>query len=313
MGARAGLLVGLALLSGWLTGCGSDDDSLQPIEQPYELSRSIELARLSLYAYQALEDFNAGRPFVLPNGYDLVSEILTSERYTGEPLGSPGRERIPIAYVAIRGGTLYVVFRGTVTISEWLKNIKLAQRAYEFIPMGGNTEVGFTEVYGSIHEDIIEAVEDVIGGGGITQVFVTGHSLGGALAALAAPELADRLMVKPAVYTFAAPRAGNRTFSQRYNALINPSWRVVNRHDLVPTLPPRTVIALDLKTYHYVHVAAEQRISFGRPVTITDLRRVEENHSLCGYYDALCEQLGDAMQITECRHMADGAHGCNPQ
>lgn len=45
-----GLCFTIAAVGG---GCGGSDNDPQPIEQPYELERAIELARLSLYAYAA--------------------------------------------------------------------------------------------------------------------------------------------------------------------------------------------------------------------------------------------------------------------
>lgn len=60
---------------------------------------------------------------------------------------------------------------------------------------------------------------------------LAGHSLGGALAVLAAA----RLPRVRAVYTFGAPRVGDAAFR---DALDLPLHRVVNNNDLVPRLPP---------------------------------------------------------------------------
>ncbi|EPB72788.1 triacylglycerol lipase [Ancylostoma ceylanicum] len=68
----------------------------------------------------------------------------------------------------------------------------------------------------------------------------TGHSLGGALAALAAARTAkqgyrrsDQIMI----YTFGEPRVGDETFASNFDALIPNSYRVVFRRDIVPHLP----------------------------------------------------------------------------
>jgi hypothetical protein len=70
-------------------------------------------------------------------------------------------------------------------------------------------------------------------------IFITGHSLGGALATVLAPWLAYRLSesnVKSAVtpYTYAAPTAGNTAFASFYTGLFKSSYRYYNAIDIVP-------------------------------------------------------------------------------
>jgi triacylglycerol lipase len=42
----------------------------------------------------------------------------------------------------------------------------------------------------------------------------------------------------PVSYTYASPRTGDHAFAGSYNAAISTSYRVANRQDLVPKLPP---------------------------------------------------------------------------
>ena len=63
-------------------------------------------------------------------------------------------------------------------------------------------------------------------------IFVTGHSLGGALATLGAAYLSGWGLA--ACYTFGAPRVGNKEFS---SSLQTPIYRVVNPLDTVPHIP----------------------------------------------------------------------------
>jgi hypothetical protein len=68
--------------------------------------------------------------------------------------------------------------------------------------------------------------------------FFTGHSLGAALAVLAAEKASDAGMAPAAVYTFGMPRAGGPTFAARYNAKLGDrTFRLVHGGDTVPCIP----------------------------------------------------------------------------
>jgi triacylglycerol lipase len=278
--------------------------------QAFELDLALELARLDLQAYQMLLDFENGQTFALPAPYTLVKTFLTNEPFMGENFGS----QVPIAYVATRDQNIYVVFRGTKTIVEWLDDAKLAQVSYEFIPKGGQTEQGFTDMYATIHAEIVQTVQQLSQSGAYTTLYVTGHSLGAALAVLAAPELAATTdFTAPIMYSFAGPRVGNPFFAgTAYPNRVATSWRVVNTNDLVPQLPKPVTIVFENnlpKTYYYEHVDSELDITFGHPITgPTDFTDIEFDHGLCNYYNTLCAETADP---AACEQEANGADGCN--
>lgn len=74
------------------------------------------------------------------------------------------------------------------------------------------------------------------------QVVLTGHSLGGALAQIAAADLsafADTADAEYTLLTCAAPRAGNLRFARGVAAKVEGrAYRVVNDVDIVPALGP---------------------------------------------------------------------------
>ena len=56
-----------------------------------------------------------------------------------------------------------------------------------------------------------------------------GHSLGGALATLAAFDIRRHLQLTNIhVVTFGAPRTGNRAFAREYEQLVPDTWHVIN-------------------------------------------------------------------------------------
>lgn len=278
----------------------------------FELNLSLELGLLCLQSYQMLDDFNAGKTFTLPPPYTLVQVFTTNEPYLGE--APSGGDQIPIAFLATSGNTAYLVFRGTDTITEWIKDAELAQVRYPYLGGGGLTEEGFTSVYSSLEADIVAALGR-LPAGSVTRLVITGHSLGGALAVLAAPDLNQHTaFAKPTLYTFAGPRAGDPTFATGiYDPSVPDSWRVVNTNDLVPFLPKEVVVVFVNNKPHYYfyeHVSSEQDITFGNPVTgPTDVTDIEFNHEMCNYYNALCGQTADP---AACKSQASGIHGCNP-
>ena len=61
---------------------------------------------------------------------------------------------------------------------------------------------------------------------------MTGHSLGGALATLAAMDIRkacpDVATLDISCYTFGAPRTGNHAFAYEYNDLVPDTWGIIN-------------------------------------------------------------------------------------
>ncbi len=153
------------------------------------------------------------------------------------------RERLGLTTIAFRSkvtrtrGFLGVcdthavlAFRGSdpVTLPNWLTDavVRLVERK----EYDGKVHLGFSSVlkrsWGKV-EQILEQAQD-------KPLFLTGHSMGGALAVLTACRLAKNGRTPVATYTFGAPRVGDLRFCENY-ALT--TFRVVNRLDLVPEMP----------------------------------------------------------------------------
>jgi len=125
---------------------------------------------------------------------------------------------------------------------------------------------GFLTAYDSVKPQVFRLLDDITkdDGGGQWQVRVTGHSLGGALATLCAYELATRRTPVRArqdisLYTYGAPRVGNKAFATRYNAAVPDSWRITNTQDIIPSVP---------RLLGYAHVAHSVRLLEGGRIQI---------------------------------------------
>ena len=129
-------------------------------------------------------------------------------------------------------------FRGTETIKDWMTNVKLIQGQVR----GVNVHQGFQEAFESVESDITIALDSLLPQG--ATLYLTGHSLGGALALIATREIAPES--HGACYSFGAPRVARFGFARKIKT---PIYRVVNRNDLVPRVPPayiQTVIRFGL-------------------------------------------------------------------
>jgi len=102
----------------------------------------------------------------------------------------------------------------------------------------GNVHRGFQRGVDAVWEQIVEALR----GRREQPVLMTGHSLGAALAAVAA----DRALCdegvgvrSSAVYCFGMPRTGDEDFALRYNDTLGAgTYRLVHGDDIVATVPP---------------------------------------------------------------------------
>jgi triacylglycerol lipase len=102
---------------------------------------------------------------------------------------------------------------------------------------------GFARALEEVWSDLIAHLDD----SEALPLVITGHSLGGALATIAAHALQERMASperKPietvSVVTFGQPRVGDGEFARQYDRRFGPlHWRVVNNRDIVPRLPPR--------------------------------------------------------------------------
>ena len=158
-------------------------------------------------------------------------------------------------------GTLVIAFRGTVTYNEWQHNYRTKQKLVDAGDDVSDVRVhqGFFELYTLLAKGLWEDMipDNIATSPDISQVIITGHSLGGALATLSLANLLElstegslpsnhfmnRKDTVVSLVTFGQPRVGNDAFRSEFLAnkyAVSATvydFRSVNKADPVPRIP----------------------------------------------------------------------------
>ena len=135
-------------------------------------------------------------------------------------------------FIVMADGVVLIAFCGTKSLGDWIDKLDVPPESRPY----GNVHGGFLEAFRRVDQDIRVALPAGIVTG--RRVWLTGHSLGGALATVAAAEFKDALPVT-GIYTYGQPRLGDSAV-RAFFKLHHPDRfiRFVNDHDVVPCVPP---------------------------------------------------------------------------
>jgi hypothetical protein len=241
--------VALMLLANFQSCLGTTPISLSPNknsniakenipESMFNLDISIRLANLVQQAYSQFEEYKKPPSWEIDKNYKLIQPIFDGN--------------IPFGFVAtdLDRKNVYISIRGTLTFLEWFKDAQIELISYQngkagksskIIPVNGDygsITKGFRDIYVNLRDDIINGLKECPKD---ANVYITGHSLGSALATLAIPDILNNTHFtdpqKIVMYTFASPRCGNRDFAQAMSKTGVQHWRIANTEDIVPSLP----------------------------------------------------------------------------
>ncbi len=170
------------------------------------------LAELSFLAYVSRQD--VARPILERVGFEGASWITRKGTHL---------------FMARAKRFVVVAFRGTL-VSEPRNLLTDARFGFEDLPGMGRVHRGFKDALDVVWEDVESRLREHAEG---RRVWFTGHSLGAALATLAAARWGDP---GAGLCTFGSPRVGDAAFADRFPLPDHP--RVVHLNDLVTVLPP---------------------------------------------------------------------------
>ncbi len=146
--------------------------------------------------------------------------------------------------------SIYVVFRGSQSIRNWISNLDAFKTPYTSFPeCNCQVHKGFYAAEQKVISGIISEVKALQSAHSGYSVKVTGHSLGAALAQLTSLDLL-KAGISNSVYNFGQPRTGDQTYAAFATSKLT-TWRVTHNKDTVPHLPYTTVM-------EFYHVCTEQ-------------------------------------------------------
>lgn len=188
------------------------------INQPFDRDVALVLANLAVESYISVENYDVSK-------------------FNMELVATLDNKKTDIqGFVAKDKNKLYIAFRGANTVKDYLRDVDVLYENYPpskrffFKP---KVHKGFFEGYLSVKQDILNAV---LSHSDVDTIFITGHSMGAALAVYCAFDLTREFKHKEFIkilYTFGCPEVGNGAFVKRFKKQVKTSYRVVNDEDIV--------------------------------------------------------------------------------
>lgn len=197
-------------------------------------------------------------------------------------------------FVLVSDRSNILIYRGTQRRNEWLRTIYARQVEssqepdFKFV---GSVHQGFARIYGELAPPTLTVLKQL---NPAVPLYIAGHSLGAAIATLAAMDIALQLpefKQQIRLYCYAGPRVGDPTFAEAHSQLIPNSYRVANWADPTPLVPPNHARGItyvhvgepwgfvsekgDIGSHHYIstyRTAIEQEVETNQP----------QDHSISG-------------------------------
>lgn len=140
-------------------------------------------------------------------------------------------------YIFYNENIIYVCFRGTSSFKDSIINLEINQSTF----FNNNVKIhnGFLKQYLSCRELLQYHLQRIISDFPHIKTIVScGHSLGGALATIAAIDLSmwfNMLTIK--YFSIGSPRVGNKAFVKLFTEKIKEPYRLVNQSDPIQYVP----------------------------------------------------------------------------
>ncbi|KAF2796088.1 alpha/beta-hydrolase [Melanomma pulvis-pyrius CBS 109.77] len=153
---------------------------------------------------------------------------------------------------------IVVSFRGSYSPEDWATNLDLGV-VNTNLCSGCTAHRGFWNSWLKSRDRVLAAVKTSLQAHPKYQVVSTGHSLGGALATLAAADLRNN-GYSVALYSFGAPRIASLKLSKYISDQPGGNYRITHWNDLVPQLPPVWMNFAHISPEYYIKKLSLQSV-----------------------------------------------------
>ena len=130
-----------------------------------------------------------------------------------------------------------VAFRGSESLSDWLHDLRFLKYHLQddiYVHRGFYKQLHTNEVY----EQLVDEIKKLLKKHPTYEIFICGHSLGGALSTLFGFELSNTIENLVTVVSFASPCVGNHAWKTAFDKKTNLKHiRVANAKDIVTAAP----------------------------------------------------------------------------
>ena len=161
--------------------------------------------------------------------FDFISDLSSRHKYDTDGV------------VMSNDKAIIIVFRGTEQQAGYTSQVRdfiktdfnIAKTAAPELGSGVEVHTGFWNAFREVRDHLITVVKQRQTAN--QKIWITGHSLGGAMAVLAAISLQCRNIPVQGLYTYGCPRVGNERFRNLFSRM--NVQRYVYALDLVPMAP----------------------------------------------------------------------------
>jgi len=286
----------------------NNDFKFEPYTVEFSLFNAFQLARCSTLAY---------------NDEKNITSTLNKWGFTRTQYFNINDTK---AFIAQSSHLIIIAFKGTSDITNALTDLDFAMQR---TPLG-KVHCGFNEAMDLVWDDLYTTLKKWQANSDGSAVWVTGHSLGAALATVATARL--RLIYQEPVqglYTFGSPRTFDSVYASKFNQnFVAQTFRFVNEQDIVTNVPLESLL-------NYRHVGRMQYIDHDKSISqsitfwhiLMDALREKfmdwlglfklrfsmggiENHFMEHYMDGIAKNLpADQYTVPKCYLYAQGP-GC---
>lgn len=228
------------------------EESIDGTVEQFRVDLANNAMRMIQHTIWVLMDETVIKDWLANVGVELVGDVILGADHGSSGIDIWGVETPPMsggqAYVGATEDKLIVAFRSTASDDGWevtlnvLTDLRALPKKIEFIDDSVPNAEAYRKlkVHAGFHNEYLryrDRILEYVSRHPDKDIYLTGHSLGGALAVLSSFDIAAHTQRPVTVFTFGQPRVGGSKFREAYDKLVPNSYRVVVDGDPIARIP----------------------------------------------------------------------------